>query len=111
MCKQASVDQRAMPQRIVELLACWKGQYARCCNGEIWNAIPLGLMWILWREWNRWTFEGLERSMLGVKFILHFFFLNSVRMLLIIRKLPSRVHWGCTMGAIIKKQKNNGQEK
>lgn len=57
MCKQASVDQRAMPQRVVELLACWKGQYARrcngeiwkgqyarCCNGEIWNAIPLGLM-------------------------------------------------------------------
>lgn len=70
MCKQASVDQRAMPQRVVELLACWKGQYARCCNGEIWNAIPLGLMWILWREWNRWTFEGLERSMLEVKFIL-----------------------------------------
>ena len=40
-----------------------------------------------------------------------FFFINNIRMLLIIRKLPSRVHWGCTMGAIIKKQKNNGQEK
>lgn len=70
MCKQASVDQRSMPQMVVELLACWKGQYARRCNGEIWNAIPLGLMWILWREWNGWTFEGLEQSMLEVKFIL-----------------------------------------
>ena len=30
-----------------------------------------------------------------------FFFLliNNVRILLIIERLPSRVHWGCTMGA------------
>ena len=32
-------------------------------------------------------------------------------MLLIMEKVPSRVHWGCTMGAQNKKQKNNDQEK
>ena len=38
------------------------------------------------------------------------FWINNVRILLIIKRLPNRVHWGCTMGAQIKKQKNNGQE-
>ena len=40
-----------------------------------------------------------------------FFGINNVRILLIIKILPNRVHWGCTMGAQIKKQKNNNQEK
>ena len=39
------------------------------------------------------------------------FWINNVRILLIIKRLPNRVHWGCTMEAQIKKQKNNGQEK
>ena len=37
--------------------------------------------------------------------------MNNARILLIIERLTNRVHWGCTMGAQIKKQKNNGQEK
>ena len=40
-----------------------------------------------------------------------FFLISNVRILLIIEKVPSRVHWGCTMGAQIKKQKYNDQEK
>ena len=39
-----------------------------------------------------------------------FFLINNVRILLIIKRLPNRVHWGCTMGAQFRKQKNNGQE-
>ena len=39
-----------------------------------------------------------------------FFIINNIRILLIIERLPNRVHWGCTMGAQIRKQKNNGQE-
>ena len=39
-----------------------------------------------------------------------FFLINNIRILLIIERLPNGVHWGCTMGAQIKKQKNNGQE-
>ena len=40
-----------------------------------------------------------------------FFGINNISILLKIERLPNRVHWGCTMGAQIKKQKNNGQEK
>ena len=36
---------RVMPKRVVDLLACWKGRFARHCNGDIWNAIPLCIMW------------------------------------------------------------------
>ena len=25
----------------VDLLACWKGQFSRQKNGDIWNAIPM----------------------------------------------------------------------
>ena len=39
-----------------------------------------------------------------------FFLINNVRILLMIKRLPNRVHWGCTMGAQVRKQKNNGQE-
>ena len=38
------------------------------------------------------------------------FLINNVRILLIIKILPNRVHLGCTMGAQVRKQKNNGQE-
>ena len=46
--------------------------------------------------------------------VCHFFFffwISNLRILLIIEKVPSPVHWGCTMGAQIRKQKYNGQEK
>ena len=43
--------------------------------------------------------------------MIFFFLINNVRILLIIERLPNRVHWGCTMGAQIRKQKNNSQEK
>ena len=29
---------------------------------SIWNLVPLCLMWCLWRERNRWTFEDMESS-------------------------------------------------
>ena len=39
----------------------------------------------------------------------YFFFLliSNIRILLIIEKVPSRVHWGCTMGAQIRKQRKS----
>ena len=37
--------------------------------------------------------------------------MNNARILLIIERLPNQVHQGCTMGAQIKKQMSNGQEK
>ena len=40
-----------------------------------------------------------------------FFWINNIRILLINEKVPNRVHWGCTIGAQIRKQKYNDQEK
>jgi len=36
----------------------WLGKNSK----DIWNLVPLCLIWILWQEWNRRTFEHLERS-------------------------------------------------
>ena len=36
----------------------WLGKY----SSKIWNLSPLCLMWCIWRERNRWTFEDLDRS-------------------------------------------------
>ena len=36
----------------------WLGKY----SSHIWNLVPLYLMWCIWRERNRWTFEDLDRS-------------------------------------------------
>ena len=49
-------------------------------------------------------------ALFGLKETTLFFLINNVRILLTIERLPNRVHWGCTMGAQIRKQKNNGQE-
>ena len=44
-------------------------------------------------------------------FFYFYFFINNIRILLIKEKVPNRVHWGCTIGAQIRKQKYNDQEK
>ena len=57
------------------------------------------------------TFRFLKSQGIFTSKIKLFFLINNGRILLIIEKLPSRVHWRCTMGAKIRKQKNNSQEK
>ena len=59
-----------MPHRVVDLLVNWKGRFGRHRNSDIWNAIPLCFIWILWRERNVLTFEGLEWSSIELKFFL-----------------------------------------
>ena len=46
----------------------------------------------------------------GWTFFFFFFLINNVKILLIKKKI-AEPHWGCTMGAQIRKQKNNDQEK
>lgn len=36
---------------------------------DIWNAIPLCVRWIIWKERNCWTFEGIDQSMMAVKLV------------------------------------------
>lgn len=31
-------------------------------SSNIWNLTPLGLMWCIWREWNRHMFKDMECS-------------------------------------------------
>ena len=39
-----------MPKTVVELLACWQGNFGHHCNGVIWMAIPHCLMRCIWLE-------------------------------------------------------------
>jgi hypothetical protein len=63
----------------VELLACWRGQFGRHCNFEVWKMIPLWLMWCIGRECNMWhiwrecnarKFEDCERTATKLKAIM-----------------------------------------
>ena len=60
---------QVMPKRVLDLLACWKGRFGRHWNGDIWNAIPLCMRWIIWKERNCRTFEGIKQSMMAVKLL------------------------------------------
>ena len=57
----------AMPNTMVELLACWQGNFSRHRNGVIWMAVPYCLMWCIWRERNNRCFEDFERTIADLK--------------------------------------------
>ena len=69
--------QWVMPCRVVDLLAVWTGRCGKFSRGgNCWKAIPLCLMWIIWRERNNRAFEGIrtERRTLELKIILRSLF-------------------------------------
>ena len=50
------------PSRMVsDLLFSWWNWLGKH-SSYIWNLVPLCLMWCIWNERNRWTFEDLDRS-------------------------------------------------
>ena len=57
-----------MPQDVIDLLNCWNGNRGKSEAGKIWKMIPQCLMWCLWRERNDRTFNGVEKSILAIKF-------------------------------------------
>ena len=57
----------AMPKTLVELLACWQGNFGHHRNGVIWMAVPYCLMWCIWRERNNRRFEDSERTIVDLK--------------------------------------------
>lgn len=59
--------QWVMPKKVVELLVCWNWRDSRNRMGVIWNAIPLCITLIIWKEWDNRTFEDLEHSLASVK--------------------------------------------
>ena len=52
-----------MPMSVVELLACWQGQFGRYRNGYVWIVVPHCLMWCIWKERNSRCFEDSDCSM------------------------------------------------
>ena len=56
-----------MPKSVVELLACWQGNFGHHCNGAIWMAVPHCLMWCIWRERNNQCFEDSKKTIANLK--------------------------------------------
>ena len=50
-----------MPRLVTRLLSCWH-QWLGKHNSNIWNLIPGCLMWIVWLERNRHSFEDNEKT-------------------------------------------------
>jgi hypothetical protein len=64
--------EQAMPWGVVDLFACWRGQFGSLQSVPMWKMISSCLMWCIWRERNDQSFEDLER--MGVE--LNAFFFN-----------------------------------
>ena len=60
-----------MLESVVDLIACWKGNFGEHTSTETWSSITLCLMWTIWRELNICTFKGQE--LLSVQLKLLFF--------------------------------------
>ena len=59
-----------MPSSVVEVMASWMGSFRKSHHAEVWGAVPLCVMWVLWRERNLRVFEGQERTVLELKLVL-----------------------------------------
>ena len=55
---------------IKDLLVCWRDGFKGHQITNMWNTIPLCLVWCIWNEHNSRSFEGIE-SLLHLKFIFH----------------------------------------
>ena len=53
--------QWVLPGMVTDLLLGW-WKWLGKHSSDIWNLIPLCLMWLLWRERNCRTFKDMERS-------------------------------------------------
>ena len=51
-----------MPGLVAGLLSCWH-QWLGKHNSNIWNLIPGCLMWNVWLEQNRHSFENMEKTL------------------------------------------------
>jgi hypothetical protein len=50
-----------MPRLVVDLFACWRGQFGSLHSATEWRMLPSCLMWHFWREINYRSFEDCER--------------------------------------------------
>jgi hypothetical protein len=59
--------QWVMPRGVLALFECWQGNFGDHQNIVVWRAVPHCVMWCLWRERNRRTFEDCESSVVDLK--------------------------------------------
>ena len=59
-----------MPGSVAGLLSCWH-QWLGKHNSDIWNLVPGCLIWIVWLERNRWSFEDKEKMLDELKLLCH----------------------------------------
>jgi hypothetical protein len=52
-----------MNGRVLDLMACWKGQKGNKMVMKVWRMAPLCLMWTIWKERNARCFEDKELTM------------------------------------------------
>ena len=60
------------------LLSCWH-QWLRNHNSDIWNLVPGCLIWIVWLEQNRCSFEDNEKMLDELKVLCQRRFLEWFR--------------------------------
>jgi hypothetical protein len=56
-----------MPQKVLDLFACWNQVGRRDLSRVIWRMAPLCVIWCIWRERNSRIFEDKECSVDGVR--------------------------------------------
>ena len=59
-----------MPQQVVKLLACARGQFGSHCNLEVWRMVPFWLMWCILKERNDQNLEDCVRTMIELQVIM-----------------------------------------
>ena len=50
--------QWVFPETVKEVLISWRGPFVEKKRKKIWNSIPLGIFWTVWKEMNRLAFRG-----------------------------------------------------
>jgi hypothetical protein len=56
-----------MHRRVAGFFACWKGQFCRLWNAEMWKMVLSYLMWCIWRERNDRSLKDRERTVEELK--------------------------------------------
>ena len=62
--------QWVMPIDVRDLLACWWAGRGRSKIKELWNSVPHCVFWCIWWERNSRSFEGNERNLLDLKWLI-----------------------------------------
>ena len=63
---QAFGIQWVMPGSVASLVSCWSNWLGKSAS-DIWNMVPGYLMWVVWLERNRRSFEAQERTLVQLQ--------------------------------------------